>query len=632
MSGTLRSSLIDRLGDPPGRRSRLISCGFIFLVATMLVAAVYVTFAPVIQGGFAVLDDGYNIFLNSRMGVATGERVAGFFGDITSARRYMPIGWLGLSLVFTKWGIDPSGYHAASLIWHSVSSVFLFLIAGNFFGRTVGSATEFRRITTALLVAAAWALHPLRGEAVAWASGMIHSQTCAFAFMAIWFWTLRWSMPVRASWLAAGAGVALTLSLLTYPLALGAAVVCWLLDRAALPVKASDDRSSSMFARFNLGGGIFALAAIVVAAFVATMMARTGDRETFAAMPSTADFGLFERGLQALYMWGHYFVVLGFPFKLSPIYTTLYSLNPAEPQVYVLAGFSLVGMLLVLWFARRNWTMVGWLAAYTAMAVPLLGLTEHPWIPHDRYASLLHPVLLIWAGSALLGKAGESAFRSIVCAASLAIFAGAVYAHGLTKVWATPENFTARLEQVLPANAWAGHYLGKVPASDLFLKGRFDEISPLLDRAEARAPGWSAAPLREEYVELIKKHREFLNQAWPGRSLSPLTIWHFVTGQSFQQQNDWATAAAHFRASSRLDAAFTEAIQEEAWCELEMNRPVAARATMERAIATSKLPRSAREHSFWRLLTAVHRARGEAQAELQVLDRAKQREASAAGH
>ena len=633
MSSTLKPSLVVRVCDHLGDRSRPISFGLMFVAATILLAAVVGTFAPAVKGDFAVLDDGYNIFLNTRMGVATSERVAGFFGDIASARRYMPIGWLGLSLVFGWQGMEPSGYHIASLAWHALSSVFLFLTAYNFLGQRRASVAKFRQVIVALLVATAWALHPLRVEAVAWASGMIHSQTCAFAFMAIWFWTLRWSLPTKATWLAMGACLALTLSLLTYPLALGAALVCWLLDRAVLPVSASDDRSSSVLARFNLGGGVFALSAIVVAAFVTTMMARAGERETFAAMPSVVDFGLFERVLQAAYMWGHFLVVLVFPFKLAPIYTTLYSLNPAATLVYLLAGLSFVGLLVVLWLARRNWQVIGWIVAYSAMALPVLGLTEHPWIPHDRYASLLHPVLLLWAGSALLEKAGDRAFRCVVGLGLGLIFVGAIYAHGLTKVWATPENFTARLEHVLPRDAWAGHYLGKVPASDLFLKGRFDEIGPLLDRAETRAPGWSATPVREEYVDLVQKHREFIDRVWPGRTLSPLGIWHFVTGQSFQQQNDWATAAAHFRAASRIDRAFAEAIQEEAWCELEMNRPVAARATMELAIASAKSsPTGAREQSFWRFLAAVHRARGESQAELQVLDRAKQRLISATVH
>jgi hypothetical protein len=125
----------------------------------------------------------------------------------------------------------------------------------------------------------------------------------------------------------------------------------------------------------------------------------------------------------------------------------------------------------------------------------------------------------------------------------------------------------------LPRDAWAGYYLGSVPASVLFLEGRFAEISPLLARAEVLAPGWSADSQRKEYEGLIRQHEDFLRKNWPGRTLAPLAMLHFLHGKSAEERKDWLTARAHFEAAVRVAGAFDEARQEMAWCDRRLAGP-----------------------------------------------------------
>ncbi|MDI1249730.1 MAG: hypothetical protein PSV13_12770 [Lacunisphaera sp.] len=605
------------------------SGGWMLLIAGGLVLAVGLVYFPVLGCGFVGLDDGNNIFLNPDMGGLSWERLSNFMGNFHSARRSMPVGWLGFSVVFTWQGLEPAGYHAASLAWHALATVGLFLASHNILRlrSEPASGAGYRALVAAGLVAALWALHPLRTEVVAWASGLLYSQAAALAFLAVWLWTLRWSAASRSGWYAGGAALALTLSLLTYPLALGVPVVCWLLDRLHGHERGTlADPRATRAGRLSISWGVVVLCGVAMAVLLTTLVSRQAAAINFAAMPSLGNFSWFERGIQALYVWGYDLVVFVLPTDLAPVYTTLYQLSPAAPRVYVMAGAGLVGLLAVIVLARHHPGLAGWALAYSALALPVLGLTEHPWITHDRYTGLLHPVLAVGAFHWLRNRNWARHFYPIAGLVMVVILAAACQARSLIGIWADPWSHLARLEQTLPRDAWAGYYLGNVSAGVLFLDGRFERIDPALDRAESLAPGWSAAPVRAEFAGLIRQHREFTQKGWPDHELAPLAVLHYLHGKSFQERKDWFTARAHFQAAVRASAGFAEAGLEEAWCALELNQPLAARQRLEQVIASpGSLAFGAREQSFWRLLAAVHRARGEMSLETATLTRARER-------
>jgi hypothetical protein len=540
--------------------------GWSVLIIGALLALAGLTFWPVVDGGFIGLDDGNNIFLNQQLGGLSWSRVAWAFGDLDSARRYMPLGWLGFSAIFSWQGLAPIGYHLASLGWHLFGTVMLFLATRNIL-RLDGEPDDPRwRAWVAGLVAAAWALHPLRTEALGWASGVLYSQGSALAFIALWLWTLRWDRPGRSGRLAAASCLALAASLLTYPIALGFPAVAWLLDIAA-------GRHRPAFkSRLVPGGGVMGMIFVSGLALVGTLVARGKNTESFAATASLGDFGFPERLLQALYVWGRYLRQLVWPAGLSPAYTDLYSLHPAGQGVWLTAIFS-VGLLAAGgWLVWRKRISPGPLLAYSAMALPFLGLLEHPWVAQDRYAVLLHPVWLV-AGGMWLHRAKGTRVRLVVPLVMTGVLVcWAIESRALVAVWKDHWTVHERLSERLPRDPWAGYYLGTIPASVLFLDGRFDEIGPQLDRAEAAAPGWSADEIRAEYRGLIRQHEEFLRQNWPGRKLPPLAVLHFLHGTSAEGRRDWVTARAHFEAALVSAAEFGEARKEIARCDQELGR------------------------------------------------------------
>ena len=537
------------------------------LAVAGLVGAVGLTFATAVGGGFVGLDDGNNIFLNEQMGGLTWERITWAFGDLSSARRYLPLGWLGFSAVFSWQGLAPAGYHAASLGWHLLATVMLFAAARNIL--RLEAKPDGSGWTTALaaLVAAAWALHPMRTEAVAWASGLLYTQASAFALAGLWLWTLRWDFPRKAGWLSGGGSLALAASLLTYPIALGLPIVCWLLDFAAARRNPDAVQPSPGQSRHRIGPGLLGLVLVAGTALVVNLRARTENTASFATTASLGDFGLVERIGQGLYVWGRYLVHLVWPLDLSPVYTDLYSLHPPGSGVLLTVLLSLGLLGLTGWLVRRRRVSPGPVLAYSVMVLPFLGLLEHPWIAHDRYAMLLHPVWLV-AGACWLQRVKAPGIRVGVSVGALfLVVVGAGQARSLVGVWRDPWTVHERLQQELPRDAWAGYYLGTVPVSVLFLEGRFAEISPQLDRAEALAPGWSAASVRQEYVGLIRQHEDFLRQNWPGRTLAPLAILHFLHGKSAEDRKDWVAARAHFEAALRVAVDFGEARREVVLCD-----------------------------------------------------------------
>ncbi|MBP6507803.1 MAG: hypothetical protein KA257_09590 [Opitutaceae bacterium] len=586
----------------------------------VLVGAV---FYPVYRCRFIGLDDGNNIFLNPDMGGLSWERIKWAFGDLAYARRYMPFGWLGFSAVFSWQGLAPAGYHLASLAWHGLAAVALFGAVGRIL-RLKADLDEMGWVRwAAFLAALAWAVHPMRTEAVAWASGLLYTQASAFAFIALWLWTLRWTALKHTGWLALGSGLALAVSLLTYPIALGLPVVCWLLDRMAYERTAPKKpvRWLHGLSREVLGLGLVAALVLVV-----TLLARVTNQGNFATVAPLGGFGLGERSVQALYVWGRYWVQLCWPAQLSPIYTDLYALQPPEPSVLLTAGLSVVLVALAVGLAwRRRWSLVPVLA-YSVMALPFLGLLEHPWIAQDRYAMLLHPVWLIAGAWGLLQLRSGKA-RVVVSGLGLAfVFLGAMQARALIGVWSDQESLETRLRETLPRNVAAGYYLGDVPASVAYLDGRFTDIEPLLKKTEAELPGWSAAAIRTEIAGLIRVHEDFMRQNWPGRALSPLVTLHYLHGKAAQAQEDWLTARAHFQAALRSNSAFGEAQREEAWCDLELLNLTAAEAAMKRAGELLASPAAGpRENEFWQLLASVYRSRGETERADEIIAWARSR-------
>ena len=178
--GALRGEGIRfRFRPPWGGHVRIVA------VAIALIALTFLAFSPGIGNQFVNWDDRENFLKNDRYrGLGPDEMTWAWTTFHLGA--YQPLGWLLYSAEYRAWGLEPSGYHAVSLIWHAVNVVVLYattlvlLRRCGLAGRG-GEGLEF----WAGLAVACYAVHPLRVEAVAWASCQPYLPCACFATLAV---------------------------------------------------------------------------------------------------------------------------------------------------------------------------------------------------------------------------------------------------------------------------------------------------------------------------------------------------------------------------------------------------------------------------------------------------------------
>ncbi|HTU27549.1 MAG TPA: tetratricopeptide repeat protein [Pirellulales bacterium] len=127
-------------------------------VCGALMVAVLLTFSRTFGYGFLKIDDGS--FVYNEPHVANGFSWSGIVWAFTGGplQEWYPLAVLSHMLDCQIYGLDPAGHHATNVLLHAATAVTLFLALWRMTGNLWPSA----------LVAALFALHPLRVESVAW--------------------------------------------------------------------------------------------------------------------------------------------------------------------------------------------------------------------------------------------------------------------------------------------------------------------------------------------------------------------------------------------------------------------------------------------------------------------------------
>src|SRR5690348_2926076 len=96
-------------------------------ISGALVLLTLVAFLPSLDNGFVpTWDDGPNLLENPHL---RGPSWASFSWAWRTFLLgvYQPLAWLLVFAEHAAWGLEPWGYHAASLLWHAVNATLLFL-------------------------------------------------------------------------------------------------------------------------------------------------------------------------------------------------------------------------------------------------------------------------------------------------------------------------------------------------------------------------------------------------------------------------------------------------------------------------------------------------------------------------
>ena len=143
-----------------------------WLVAVPLAILTAAAFLPVLDNGFVDWDDDLNFLRNPHFRGLGAAQVKWAWSTFWLGV-YQPLAWLLFEAQYVIWELDPRGYHLTSLLLHVANAVVLYVLTVALLVRCRTDCcleSPWRCSLAAGLATALFAVHPLRVEAVAWAS------------------------------------------------------------------------------------------------------------------------------------------------------------------------------------------------------------------------------------------------------------------------------------------------------------------------------------------------------------------------------------------------------------------------------------------------------------------------------
>ncbi|NOZ86166.1 MAG: tetratricopeptide repeat protein [Deltaproteobacteria bacterium] len=371
--------------NDPGAKLRIAG----FILVTLLVFLLHV---QTIGFKFVMWDDDISIYRNTHLVGLNWDTLLWAFTNVDLTMRYMPLTLVGWLITYDISGLAPWAFHLGNLLLFSLSAGLLFLlilelldIAGHSASNTAGPDSKPWKIYFASMIGALlWACHPLRVEMVAWANERGYCQAVFFLLWALLLYIKQTKAGERRRkmFLSISSALLYLFSLLSHPIGISVFLAIFLIDA----IKKS---KKSLYLEKRSGlvlKSVFFLEAVVVGGI--TLAARLKGAGLWTGAVGLSKFGIWERLSQAMYIVTYYVFKPLIPFHLTPFYVDLIDFDPFSPLFISSAAFALgVTLLLFLFRSKSKGLWYAWLA-HLALLLPVMGFTEHPHYPADRYGVL----------------------------------------------------------------------------------------------------------------------------------------------------------------------------------------------------------------------------------------------------
>ncbi len=541
-------------GLGPGR-------GPTFAVGLLLVVHVWLVFGQTLKSGFVNYDDPANVTANAMVQAGLSWRGVAYAFTQPQVGHWDPLTTLSHMAVCHFAGLKAGAHHLANGALHAASAVLLFLVLRGLTGAFWRSA----------LVAALWAVHPLRVESVAWITERKDVLCGLFFLLTLAAYTHYARAPERRGWWWAVVGLFL-LGLLCKAMLVTLPAVLLLLDGWPLRRTGKLPWRALVLEKWPL----FALSAAACVVQVVAAQSMIGSLE---AWPLGWRLG------NATVAYVAYVGQTFWPVGLAVYYP--------HPKGTLGAGeIALAGLLLAVatalaWSVRRRqpYVLVGWLW-FLGMLVPVLGLVQSGTLARaDRYLYLPQIGLLVavvwwavdWSG-ACPGRR-----RAVGAAALLALGSLVWQAQGQTTHWKDSHALWTQALAVTRANDVAHNNLGHW----LIEQGRLREAEAQIRAALAYAPNYGDA---RNNLGLCLLARGQAAEAIPELARAVELRPHFAQAQSnlgmaLLQTGETDRAIAHFQRALELEPRRAEVENNLAGALLQQGRARAAIAHYEKALA-----------------------------------------------
>jgi tetratricopeptide (TPR) repeat protein len=358
----------DSVGQEKGKHGLVIDLHKRWVVAGIclfLAIITWLVFGQTLHHKFINYDDDVYVYRNPE--VTSGLTLKGLFWAFTHihSSNWHPVTWISHMLDCQIYGLNPDGHHFTNVLLHTSTAIFLFLVLREMTGFLWRSA----------LVAAVFAVHPLRVESVAWVAERKDVLSGLFFMLTIGAYIryVRHPQSFKRYFLVC---LMFVLALLSKPTVVTLPFVLLLLDW--WPLK-----------RMNESSSYPALLQLIVEKIPLLALSCTTCMVTFFAQADAMSFlPLSARIANAIDSYVTYLGQMFYPVGLAVFYP--------YPEAGLASGRVVVDFILLLLItavavvARKKWPslLMGWLW-YVGMLVPVIGILQVGSQAHaDRYTYL----------------------------------------------------------------------------------------------------------------------------------------------------------------------------------------------------------------------------------------------------
>ena len=354
---------------------QMLNNWYVFFIYVVLVLATVIAFEPIRRNGFVDYDD--DRYVTSNPEVSSGLNYKSIVWAFTTPHGntsyWHPLAWLSHMLDCELFGLNPLRHHLTSLLLHIINTLLLFWV--------------FKRMTGAVwpsaFVAAAFALHPLHVESVAWVAERKDVLSGLF-----WMLTM-----IAYGWYAQHGGIrrfllvflGICLALMAKPMAVTLPFVLLLLDYWPLERVKSETSSeretcpqSQRAKAAYRGPSVWHLIAekipLLIPAAIVSVITYTAQQQ-IGTMMTVERLSIKFRISNALVSYVSYIVKMVYPSRLAVLYPLPVDNLPAWQPIVCL--IILVGISAGVVYAGRQkrYLLVGWLW-YLGTLVPVIGLIQ----------------------------------------------------------------------------------------------------------------------------------------------------------------------------------------------------------------------------------------------------------------
>jgi hypothetical protein len=456
-----------------------------FRLALVLVAVVTLAVFGRASGfGFLLWDDDIQLTSNPTLHALDWTMAWRMFTR-GYAIRYQPLSWLSSALLVRVGGMNAFLFHSYNILLHALSAVLLAALLRRLVIRALpAQASDVAAVVLAPVFGSlVFALHPLRVEPVAWATGWRYCQSVVLMLASALLY-LR-AMDARPIGALRTAGywfsvVAFALSAFTYPFCLEWPLALVVLD--VYPLRRWRSRGAWLEK--------LPFAFIAVLALVASVAVRLTTDVANYAPASLADYGVGARLMKAMQVWADATWRGLFPVDLRPVYigSTPFDAMSAR-SIFSAVVLAAVTILLVRLRRAHPVLLALWLV-HLALLGAKLGLLEVGHVEAaDRFS---YPAGVAWAGLATCGflaagRLGLGRKVRVVLAAALVVLLGLMSFRHLS-LWRNDVTFFQAGLASVGNTGLRDDMLWRLALAH-WRQGDLGRALPLLEEAVARRPG-----------------------------------------------------------------------------------------------------------------------------------------------